>query len=148
MVYGEGRPFGLENPWQSPISPREASLKGALALAYLGDTVWDLLVRSELMTKPMPVNTLHKAAIERVNAHAQRLSLDAFEGSLTSEELDVVRRGQNAHSRHMPPKNQDPVDYSRATGLEALIGYLYLSGQYERIQTLYQLSDPSISKED
>ena len=63
-----------------------------------------------------------------------------IEPHLTEEERDVLRRGQNAHAKHAVPKNQSPEDYSRATGLEALMGYLYLSGQMERIGELFDIA--------
>lgn len=137
----------MEQALLNPLPEREASQRSALALAYLGDTVWDLLVRSELIATGLPVGGLHKAAVALVNARAQRLALDEIEGSLTEGELAIVKRGQNAHARHMPPKNQDPVDYSRATALEALIGYLYLTGQQDRITELYRMSRFSRLKE-
>ncbi len=130
----------------APLSAREASLKSPLSLALLGDTVWDLLVRRELLDTQKHAGALHRAAIGRVNAHAQRLAMDALEPLLLPEEADIVRRGQNAHARHAAPKNQDPLDYSRATALEALVGYLYLSGQRQRLMALYRaLTQP---KED
>lgn len=130
----------------APLSAREASLKSPLSLALLGDTVWDLLVRRELLDTQKHAGALHRLAVERVNAHAQRLAMDVLSPLLTPEEADIVRRGQNAHARHAAPKHQDPVDYSRATALEALVGYLYLSGQRQRLAALYRaLTEP---KED
>lgn len=112
-------------------------MKNPLSLAFVGDTVWDLLIRQHLLMSQAHVNALHKQAIAQVNAGAQALAAAALEPLLTPEEADVFRRGQNAHARHNAPKNQDPVAYSRATALEALLGYLYLTGQEERILTLF-----------
>lgn len=120
-----------------PLSPQEARMKNPLSLAFVGDTVWDLLIRQHLLMSQAHVNALHKQAIAQVNAGAQALAAAALEPLLTPEEADVFRRGQNAHARHNAPKNQDPVAYSRATALEALLGYLYLTGQEERILTLF-----------
>jgi len=125
-----------------PLSPQDARLKNPLALAFIGDTVWDLLVRSRLLRYPHRVNTLHRQAIALVNAGAQAQALARLLPLLSQEEADVLRRGQNAHARHMVPKNQDPVAYSQATGLEALLGYLYLSGQEARILELFDIAVP------
>lgn len=120
-----------------PLSPQEARMKNPLSLAFVGDTVWDLLIRQRLLLSQAHVNALHKQAVAQVNAGAQALAAAALEPLLTPEEADVFRRGQNAHARHNAPKNQDPVAYSRATALEALLGYLYLTGQEERILALF-----------
>ena len=112
-------------------------MKNPLSLAFVGDTVWDLLIRQRLLLSQAHVNALHKQAVSQVNAGAQALAAAALEPLLTPEEADVFRRGQNAHARHNAPKNQDPVAYSRATALEALLGYLYLTGQEERILALF-----------
>ena len=109
-----------------PFSLQEAKLKNPLALAYLGDTVWDLLIRQRLLAGGLPAGALHRRAILL----------------LSPEEADVMRRGQNAHAHHRAPKNQDPVNYSRATGLEALMGYLYLTGQTARIAELFDIGVP------
>ena len=74
------------------------------------------------------------------NAQAQAQALSRLSGKLTGEEADMVRRGRNAHPRHGAPRNQDPAAYSQATGLETLIGYLYLTGRHERLQELYRMA--------
>ena len=125
-----------------PLTPQEARLKNPLALAFVGDTVWDLLTRQQLLLSQAHVNALHKQAVKQVNAGAQAVAAGLMEPHLTESEADVFRRGQNAHARHHAPKNQDPYAYSRATGLEALLGYLYLTGQMERILELYALAMP------
>ena len=118
---------------------KEARLKNPLALAFMGDTVWDLLTRQQLLLSQSHVNALHKQAIQQVNAGAQAEAAGRIEPHLTPEESDIFRRGCNAHARHNAPKNQDPYAYSRATGLEALFGYLYLTGQNERIRELFDI---------
>lgn len=120
-----------------PLCPQEARMKNPLSLAFVGDTVWDLLIRQQLLLSQAHVNALHRQAVAQVNAGAQARAAEALEPLLTPEEADVFRRGQNAHARHNAPKNQDPVAYSRATALEALLGYLYLTGQEERILALF-----------
>lgn len=122
---------------------KEVQRLNGLQLAYIGDTVYDLFVRTDIMEKhDESVQKLHKRAVARVNAAAQARAFDLIEDKLTEEEHDVARRARNAHSR--PPKNQNPGDYSRATALEALCGYLYLSGRKERLKELFEI----IRKED
>ena len=123
----------------TPLTAKEASLKNPLALAFMGDTVWDLLVRQQLLLSQAHVNALHRQAVQRVNAGAQAQAAARIEEHLTEAEHDVFRRGSNAHARHNAPKNQNPYAYSRATGLEALFGYLYLTGQNERIRELFDI---------
>ena len=125
-----------------PLTTTEARLKNPLSLAFMGDTVWDLLIRQRLLLSHAQVNALHKQAIRRVNAGAQAEAAGRIEAHLTEAEGDIFRRGCNAHSRHNAPKNQDPYAYSRATGLEALFGYLYLTGQEERIAELFDIAVP------
>jgi len=125
-----------------PLTAKEAMLKNPLALAFIGDTVWDLLVRSQLLRSQARVNSLHRQAVAQVNAGAQARALSRLMPHLTPEERAVQRRGQNSHAKHAPPKNQDPADYDNATGLEALLGYLYLSGQWERILELFDIAKP------
>lgn len=123
-----------------PLSQQEARLKNPLSLAFVGDTVWDLLTRQQLLMTQFKAGALHKQAIQRVNAGAQAQCAARIEDHLTEEEMDIFRRGQNAHARHSTPKNQDPYAYSRATALEALFGYLYLTDQQDRILELYNLA--------
>jgi len=125
---------------QKPLSQQEARFKNPLSLAFVGDTVWDLLTRQQLLLSQAHVNALHKQAVQRVNAGAQAQAAAIIEPHLTEEEAEIFRRGQNAHAKHNAPKNQDPYAYSRATALEALLGYLYLTGCEERILELYQLT--------
>ena len=93
---------GMQEPGipAETVTPRDAALKNPLALAYLGDTVWDLLTRERLLATAARVNTLHRQAVAFVNAGAQAQALARLEPLLTDDEQDVVRRGVNAHSRH------------------------------------------------
>lgn len=127
---------------EAALSVTEAKMKNPLALAYVGDTVWDLLVRRRLLRSSAQAGTLHKRAVSMVNAGAQAEAFGRIEAHLSEAESDIARRGGNAHAHHAAPKNQDPVAYSKATGLEALFGYLYLSGQLERIAQLFDLALP------
>ena len=103
-----------------------------LTLAYIGDGVYELVIRTILVKKGnCPVNRLHKKASSLVKAGAQSAIMEVIEEKLTSEELSVYRRGRNAHSTM--------ADYRRATGFEALMGYLYLKEDYTRMLTLIRM---------
>lgn len=108
-----------------------------LKLAYEGDAVYEVLVRTYLMQqKEGSVNTFHKTAKEFVSAEAQSTFMELLEPHLTETERQVYLRGRNAKS-HSHPKNADIIAYRRATGLECLFGFLYLSEQNERIRELF-----------
>lgn len=110
-----------------------------LTLAYIGDGVYELIIRTILVKKGnCPVNRLHKKASSLVKAAAQSNIMEVIEEKLTPEELSVYRRGRNAHSPTMA-KNATMVDYRRATGFEALMGYLYLKEDYSRMVTLIRM---------
>lgn len=107
-----------------------------LALAYIGDGVYELIIRTILIKKGnCPVNKLHRRASTLVRASAQSAMIAALEPLLTSEEHRVYKRGRNAHSATMA-KHATVADYRRATGFEALIGWLYLTRQWERMAEL------------
>lgn len=112
-------------------------LPGALELALVGDSVYDLYVRSRLVKKGGRVKEIHKNAVKHVNAHAQAVALERIEGELTEDEAGIVRRARNA--KQTPTKNADAGDYHKATALEALLGYLYLTGQNERLNRFLAL---------
>ena len=126
------------------LTPDEARMLSPLQLAYIGDSVHALLVRTSLLQKDLLVRDMHRASNEAVSAVSQAKELARVLPLLTSEETDIVRRGRNAHPHHSAPKSASTADYAGATGLEALLGYLYLSGQSERIQELL----PYIQGED
>ena len=130
----------MEQRESPPMTAEQARLLTPLQLAYLGDSVWDLLIRSRLIYQGRNVHNMHRDATARVNAGAQAEALARIASLLTPEEEDIARRGRNAHARHPSPKHQDPADYQAATGLEALIGFLYLTGQEDRILTLFRQS--------
>ena len=110
-----------------------------LTLAYIGDGVYELVIRTILVKKGnCPVNRLHKKASSLVKAGAQSAIMEVIEEKLTPEELSVYRRGRNAHSPTMA-KHATMADYRRATGLEALMGYLYLKEDYTRMLTLIRM---------
>ena len=113
--------------------------QSALSLAYIGDCIYDLVIRTVLITHEGGKNgSLHNKAKRVVNASAQADLLDAIEESLTEEETKVYHRGRNAKNPSSA-KNASIIAYRKATGLEALIGYLYLDGRYDRIVELMKL---------
>lgn len=119
---------------EEKISFEHGALPGSLELAYLGDTVYDLFVRRELVRQGGKVKNLHARAIRLVCAHAQSEAFLRIEDMLDEEEAGVARRARNAHQS--PPRSADPAEYHRATAFEALIGYLYCMGRMERIRDL------------
>ncbi|MGI6145564.1 MAG: Mini-ribonuclease 3 [Peptococcia bacterium] len=107
-----------------------------LVLAYVGDAVYELYVRLHLVNKGMlKVDKLHHHATSLVKAVTQADFLHQLESVLTEEEKNVVRRGRNAKGAHVP-KNVGVVEYRLSTGFEALIGYLFLSAQEQRLQEI------------
>lgn len=111
----------------------EVKLMPPLVWAYVGDAVYELYIRTNLVnnTKLNP-HKLHVEAIKYVKAQAQAKILEKITEILTKEEKDIVRRGRNAQNHHLP-KNANLDEYSHATAFEALIGYLYLTKQDDRL---------------
>ena len=109
----------------------------SLALAYIGDAVYELRMRRRVLEEAphAAVSTLHTNNTKLCCAHMQSEMARVLQTLLTEEELAVYKRGRNAHPGTVP-KNQSMSDYRRATGFEALMGYLYLQGQEERIDEL------------
>lgn len=121
----------IRETFQLPV--QDIKTYSPLTLAYLGDAVYDLIVRTMLVEqKNAPVNTLHKHASSMVKAEAQKDAFHRIESELTEEELSVYKRGRNAKS-YTSAKNATIGDYRIATGVEALFGYWYLTGQTERM---------------
>ena len=119
------------------IEKKEANQYSPLTLAFLGDAVYEQLVRERLvLTANMPVKKLHSAAVERVRASFQSRAVEEILPLLDEDELAVFKRGRNATGNTVP-KSSDPVEYRRATGLEALFGYLFLLGNSERMVELF-----------
>ena len=105
-----------------------------LALAFVGDGVYSLMVRERLLSQAnRPVNDLHRLAVREVRAEAQAAAMDRVLPLLTEEEEAVFKRGRNAHTA------RSGADYHRATGLESLFGYLYLAGRIDRVRELFAL---------
>ena len=116
----------------------EVKLMPPLVWAYVGDAVYELYIRTNLVnnTKLNP-HKLHVEAIKYVKAQAQAKILEKITEILTKEEKDIVRRGRNAQNHHFP-KNANLDEYSHATAFEALIGYLYLTKQDERLRKILE----------
>ncbi|MGL4798641.1 MAG: Mini-ribonuclease 3 [Cellulosilyticaceae bacterium] len=114
----------------------KANTYSPLALAYIGDGVYEMFIRTHIVAKGnAPVNKLHKGSRDLVRASAQARIYHIIEPMLTEEEMQVLKRGRNAKSISAP-KNADITEYRHATGLEALIGYLYIQGNIARIEEL------------
>lgn len=110
-----------------------------LTLAYIGDGVFDLIIRSVVVGKGnTKASQLHARTSRIVKAHTQATLIEALEEQLTEEEMEVYRRGRNAKSPTMA-KNSSMVDYRKATGFEALVGFLYLKGEFARAVELTKL---------
>ena len=123
--------FGLEEQDLSTYSP--------LTLAYIGDAIFELVVRTVLVErKNTQPEKLHKAATKIVKAETQALMIEALKEDLTDEELTVYKRGRNAKAVTRA-KNATMSEYRRATGFEALMGYLYLKGDMERMVKLIHM---------
>ncbi len=107
-----------------------------LTLAYIGDAVYDLIIRTVVVERAnRPAQELHRSTVKYVSAGAQSRIVQALMSSLTEEEQAVYRRGKNAKP-HTTAKNASHGDYMRATGFEAVIGYLYLTDDFDRVLEL------------
>ena len=111
-----------------------------LVLAYMGDAVWELIVRTKIVRAGnRQVNHMHHDAVRYVKAETQARLIRLIEPELTAREAGVYRRGRNAHSNTMA-KNASMIDYRMATGFEALVGYLWLNGEETRLMSLLRLA--------
>ena len=117
----------------------EVDTMSPLNWAYIGDNIFELYIRMGLInnTRLKPHN-LHVEAVKHVRASSQANLLKKIEENLTDEEKDIVRRGRNAQNHHVP-KNSTVEEYSYATAFEALIGYLYLTKQDERLKEILSM---------
>ncbi len=121
-----------------PISEGQAKQYSPLTLAYLGDGVYELLVRETLVLREnRPNGQLHREALQFVSATAQSNGLEAILPLLTEAEEAIFKRGRNSDATGH--RNSDVIQYKRATGLETLFGYLYLTGQTDRLEELFKI---------
>ena len=118
------------------LSGEDIAMLSPLQLAYVGDAVYELLIRTYILDKNANVNQLHKKAIKYVKANAQSELIHYIEEYLTDKEKDIVKRGRNTKT-NTNPKNASLIDYKYATGFESLFGYLYLTNQDSRILELF-----------
>lgn len=110
-----------------------------LNLAFIGDCIYEILVREMLVTEAnRPVNDLHRESVKFVSAKAQTAAFEKIKDILTEEETAVYKRGRNAKVGHSP-KSATEGEYHCATGVEALFGYLYLTEQTDRIKELFSI---------
>ncbi len=122
------------------IPKQEIDAMSVLALAHMGDCVYELQVRRMLCCRgTLTANTLHKDTVALVCARAQAKAVRRMLSSLSEEELAVYKRGRNAHS-HPAPRNTSEGEYHAATGLETLFGWLYLREEQSRIEELFALA--------
>ena len=121
------------------MEEKDVLLLNPLQLAYMGDTVWEFMVRSRLIRQKKNVRNMHRECVDAVNAGAQAQFLARIRDRLTETELNVYHRGRNAHPHHPSPRNQNPADYAEATGFEAVMGFLYLTGQEERLREMEEI---------
>lgn len=118
------------------LEPVDVRTYSPLVLAYIGDAVYELMIRSKVINHgSMQVNKMHKHSAALVKASAQAQLIKALQEELTEEELAAYKRGRNAKSATMA-KHATMIDYRMATGLEALVGWLFLTEQYARLVEL------------
>ena len=119
---------------------KDVNLMSPLTWAYIGDCVYELYIRTELINKTnLKPHKLHIESIKYVKAKAQADLLKKMMDELTDEEKDIVRRGRNTENHHLP-KNSNIQEYMYSTAFEALIGYLYLTKRYQRLKEILKKS--------
>mgnify|MGYP004704077397 CR=1 FL=1 len=125
---------------QFNFSENEVNTMAPLVLAYIGDAVYEVFIRTLLISEGnTPVHKLHKRSIEYVKAKAQSDIIHRIMEKLDPDELNIVRRGRNAKSGTIP-KNADVTEYKYATGFESLIGYLYLKKDNDRLMEVLKMA--------
>ena len=117
----------------------EVNMMSPLTWAYVGDAVYELYIRTHLVNKTnLKPHKLHIEAIKYVKAQSQAQALKKIEVNLTEKEKEIVRRGRNTENHHVA-KNSNVADYAQSTAFEALIGYLYLTKQDERLKEIFKM---------
>ena len=138
--------FEFDSYMQEVFQMKEVDVNSysPLTLAYIGDSIYDLIIKSLVINQGnRQVNKLHKETSMYVQASTQSLMMRAMQEELTEEEHAVYKRGRNAKSVS-PAKNQSITDYRRATGFEALLGYLYLKKEWKRMLDLVKIGLDSL----
>ncbi len=126
---------------KAAVTTIDTSMMDGAALAFIGDAVYEIYVRKHVLAEAgsghqsmaLKVDALHHGTVQFVNAEAQALAIKAMADDLTEEEQAVVRRARN-HKPHSVPKHANVMDYKWATAFEALVGYLYLTGETEEME--------------
>ena len=142
--------FEFDSYMQEVFQMKEVDVNSysPLTLAYIGDSIYDLIIKSLVINQGnRQVNKLHKETSMYVQASTQSLMMRAMQEELTEEEHDVYKRGRNAKSVS-PAKNQSITDYRRATGFEALLGYLYLKKEWKRMLDLVKIGLDSLKEKE
>jgi ribonuclease-3 family protein len=128
-----------------PVTTAQLQQISPTALAYLGDAVYELYVRNYYLLPPKRSQTYHRLVVAQVRAETQAMHLRSLTPHLNSTELEIVRRGRNAATGR--PRRVDPEIYQQATGLETLIGYLYLTDGQRLSQLLQQIKvEPNLEE--
>ena len=123
-----------------PLSQAQLNQLSPPALASVGDSVYDLMIRAGLCADGVSrAGRLHRKRVEQVNAQAQAGAARRLEPHLTAEEADVFRRGRNTRPGSIPP-SASREDYQAATAFETLLGWLYLSGRYDRLRECFAIA--------
>ena len=129
----------MENFFEMNMTKAQIDAISNLGLAHMGDCVYEILCRAYLCAKgSKTVEQLHRETINMVKATSQAKLVDKMLPLLTEEEMAYYRRGKNSHV-HAVPKSATPAEYAKATGLEALFGYLFLSGQKDRANEIFNI---------
>ena len=142
--------FEFDSYMQEVFQMKEVDINSysPLTLAYIGDSIYDLIIKSLVINQGnRQVNKLHKETSMYVQASTQSLMMRAMQEELTEEEHAVYKRGRNAKSVS-PAKNQSITDYRRATGFEALLGYLYLKKEWKRMLDLVKIGLDSLKEKE
>lgn len=119
------------------LSKEDVEMLSPLQLAYIGDAVYELFVRTVILNRDQNAKLLHRKATSYVSAASQAELVHSLDDRLDDREREMVRKGRNAKT-NTSPKNAELIDYKYATGFECLIGYLYLSGKDERLMELFE----------
>ena len=128
----------LQDYREKEFTPKDARLLNPLQLALIGDAVYELFIRNYILANnvELTAHKIHVKAIGYVKAKSQSTIMHLLEEELTEEESYIFKRGRNTKSATVP-KNADVRDYRMATGFEALVGYLYLIGDTERLEFIF-----------
>ena len=142
--------FEFDSYMQEVFQMKEVNVNiySPLTLAYIGDCIYDLIIKSLIVNQGnKQVNKLHKEASNLVQASTQSLMMRTMQEHLTEDEHAIYKRGRNAKSVS-PAKNQSITDYRRATGFEALLGYLYLKKDWKRLLDLVKIGLDSLEEKE